>query len=145
MSDHLLPPNATAQERALSETIARVSDVPVPVREMYRADVISEDLLPWLAWAFSVDEWDTNWTADQKRAAVQSSVYVHQHKGTIGALRQALDALGYTIETQEWFQLTPQGDPYTFGLLVVIDGGGGVPTEEGWDYIERVALAAKNV
>ena len=34
MSD-LLPPNATAQERALANTIARISDVPLAARRMW--------------------------------------------------------------------------------------------------------------
>jgi phage tail P2-like protein len=114
----LLPPNATAAETALAETVARMSDVPVTVREVWDADTCPSGLLPWLAWAFDVDEWDTTWTDDQKRATIKASVGVHQHKGTIGAVEQAIAALGVSVQVQEWFNQAPAGTPYTFQLLL---------------------------
>lgn len=120
MSD-LLPPNSTPAERALSEAISRIGDVPVMVRQMWDADKIPLPLLPWLAWAYSVDEWDSKWTETQKRAAVKSALRVQRQKGTIGAVRQALEALGLSIVVQEWFNETPAGDPYTFRVYVETD------------------------
>lgn len=117
MSD-LLPPNATPQERALSNVAARVSDVPVPIRDMWNADTCPSNALAWLAWAFSVDQWDSNWTDAQQRAFIKSSVEVHRYKGTIGAVRDALAALGLSAQVQEWFAQEPAGDPYTFRILV---------------------------
>lgn len=120
MSD-LLPYNATPQERALSEAAARVSDVPVPLRDLWNPDTCPYDLLPWLAWAFSVDEWRNEWTDAQKRAVIKASVEVHRRKGTIGAVRDALAALGFGALVQEWFNQTPEGEPYTFRLLLSVD------------------------
>lgn len=140
----LLPPNATPQERALAEAVARVSDVPVPGRTLYDADTLQSALLPWLAWAFSLDEWNPNWTDAQKRQAIQNSLYVHGHKGTASALKRAMDALGITVYVLEWFQRVPAGDPYTFGLLLEIDNVG-IPDAAGWRSIEAIALGAKNV
>lgn len=120
----LLPPNATAAERALSEAIARTGDVPILVREMWNPDTCPMDLLPWLAWAFSVDEWDPSWSEIQKRQTIKKSIEVHSYKGTIGAVRESLAALGYDIEIQEWFRQTPFADPYTFRLLADVDQEG---------------------
>lgn len=120
----LLPCNATPQERALSEAIARLSDVPVLVREQWNPDTCPAALLPWLAWAMSVDVWDPAWTDAQKRGAIQASFAVHQRKGTIGAVRSALNALGLDIRMTEWFQDSPPAAPYTFRLSVVIDQSG---------------------
>lgn len=120
MSD-LLPPNSTPAERALAEAVSRLSDVPVRVREMWNADTIPLPLLPWLAWAYSVDEWDSAWLETQKRDAVKSSLRIQRQKGTIGAVRQALQALGLSIVVQEWFNETPQGDLYTFRVYVETD------------------------
>lgn len=117
MSD-LLPYNATDQERALAETTARISDVPVVVREVWDPDTCPSNVLPWLAWAFSVDDWDTNWSDAQKRQVIKQSVYSQRIKGTIGAVTRQLAALGYEIQILEWFQQSPKGTPYTFNVYI---------------------------
>lgn len=117
MSD-LLPSNATDQERALAETTSRISDVPVVVREVWNPDTCPSNILPWLAWAFSVDDWDTNWTDKQKRQVIKESVYSQRIKGTIGAVTRQLAALGYEIKILEWFQQEPEGTPYTFQVYI---------------------------
>lgn len=117
MSD-LLPYNATDQERALANTIARISDVPVVVREVWNPDTCPANVLPWLAWAFSVDDWDTNWTDKQKRNVIKQSVYSQRIKGTIGAVTRQLAALGYDIKILEWWQKEPEGEPYIFDVYI---------------------------
>ena len=64
----LLPPSATKQERALALATSRVSDVPLPIRTLWNPDTCPLELLPWLAWALSVDTWDPNWSESIKRA-----------------------------------------------------------------------------
>lgn len=118
MSEHLLPINATEGERAMATTIARVSNVPMPARFMWSPQTCPVALLPWLAWAFSVDQWDTAWTEQQKRAAIAAAYVVQRQKGTIGAVKRAVGALGLDIEIVEWFQQTPEGDPYTFHVAI---------------------------
>lgn len=142
-SDHMLPPNATPAEKSLSIVTARALDIPIPVREMWNPDTCPATHLPWLAWAFSVDDWDSAWTETQKRAVVRASYTVHRHKGTVGAVRSALAALGYATEMSEWFQWSPQGEPYTFGVTGDVDDRG--ISFSMFDEIERTALAAKNV
>jgi phage tail P2-like protein len=117
MSD-LLPANATAQERALSEAIERAGAVPVVVREVWNPDTCPAPLLAWLAWAFSVDEWDAAWTDAQKRDTIRRSIVVHRYKGTIGAVREALAALQFSARVQEWFNQIPAAEPYTFRVLL---------------------------
>lgn len=120
MSD-LLPPNSTPQERALSEAIARIGDIPARVRDVWNPDTCPGELLPWLAWAFSVDNWDVTWNEAQKRDTVKKSLEVHKYKGTIGAVRDALGALGINVEVQEWFNQSPAGTPYTFNVYLESD------------------------
>lgn len=121
MSDvtSLLPPNATEAMRAQEAVHARMVDMPAElVRTLQNPDAIPDDLLPWLAWAFGVDGWDETWTADQKRAAVKAAWSVRTHKGTIGAVRHAMAALGIDIDIVEWFEESPPGVPYTYRLRV---------------------------
>lgn len=141
MSD-LLPLNATPQERAISLAVGR--DVPTPIRGVWNPDTCPADLLPWLAWSFNLDTWDTNWTDEQKRGAIKSAVSVHKRKGTIGALRAALDALGYDIDVIEWFEKTPAGDPYTFRIDLTVDQVG-IPSSAAYDKLVEVANATKNL
>lgn len=121
MSDTLLPPNATAFESAMEGAAARISDVPVLAREVKRAAVAPESVLPWLAWEFSADNWAAGWTVEQKRQAIAQSVGVHRIKGTIGAVRGALAALGYEVRVQEWFNQSPAGTPYTFRVNIDVN------------------------
>lgn len=127
MSDTLLPSNATAVERAMELAAARVGDVNVPARHMWNPQTCPAALLPWLAWAFSVDTWDTTWTEAQKRATIAASYSVHRRKGTVGAVRRALTALGLGITIVEWWQETPKGAPYTFRISVDVDQTGAEP------------------
>lgn len=143
MSNDLLPPNATPQERALSEATARLSDVPLLVRESWNPDTCPTELLPWLAWAFSVDEWDTTWTEQEKRDVIKASLDVHKHKGTIGAIDRALKPLGYLIEVVEWWEETPPGEPYTFKIVMGSDSK--AISEDLYEKAERIVLQYKNL
>jgi phage tail P2-like protein len=115
----LLPISATAQERALSLSTARVGDVPVPHRTLWNPDTCAVSLLPWLAWALSVETWDANWSEAVKRAVVRASIDTHRRKGTAGAVKSALLALGATSELVEWFDKDPVGTPHTFTVNLV--------------------------
>lgn len=114
----LLPGNSTPLERQAAQTLAQIQRVRIPLRQLCNPDTCPVDLLPYLAWAFSVDRWDSKWTEAAKRAAIRSSHYVHSRKGTIGALRRVVEPLGYLIEVLEWWQTTPEGVPATFALKV---------------------------
>jgi phage tail P2-like protein len=98
-----------------------MSEIPVPLRDLVQPQECPTSWLPWMADNLSVDAWQPEWTESQKRAAIASSIPVHRLKGTISAVREALGALGLRIEVQEWFQLIPRGQPYTFRLVVTAD------------------------
>ena len=91
----LLPQNATPAEVALDEATARVGDVPSPLRELWDPDTCPASLLPWLAWALSVDNWDPAAPEGVKREVIRQSVALHRRKGTVSAIRGALLSAGY--------------------------------------------------
>lgn len=123
-AQQLLPGNSTPLERQAAQALAQIQRVPIPLRQLCNPDTCPVDLLPYLAWAFSVDRWDSKWTEAAKRAAIRSSHYIHSRKGTIGALRRVVEPLGYLIEVLEWWQTTPLGVPGTFAIKVgVLDTG----------------------
>jgi phage tail P2-like protein len=139
----LLPSNATELERLAAQALAQIERVPVPLRELWNPDTCPVELLPYLAWAFSVDRWSSAWPESAKRAAIKAAFFIHAHKGTIGALRRVVEPLGYLIEVLEWWEKTPTGVPGTFELLVgVLDTG---ITEEMYLELERLIDDAKPV
>lgn len=114
----LLPRNATALERQAAQALAHIQRVPIPLRQLYNPDLCPLPLLPYLAWAFSVDRWDSQWTETAKRAACKAAYFIHSRKGTIGALRRIVEPLGYLIEVVEWWQTVPLGTRATFALRI---------------------------
>jgi len=123
-AQQLLPNNSTPLESLAAQALAEIQRVPIPLRQLCNPNTCPVAVLPYLAWAFSVDRWDSNWTEATKRAAIRSSRYIHAHKGTIGALRRVVEPLGYLIEVMEWWQTAPEGVPGTFALKVgVLDTG----------------------
>jgi phage tail P2-like protein len=120
----LLPPNASQLEQLAAQSLARIERVPIPIRDLVNPDRCPVELLPYLAWAFSVDRWDSNWSEAIKRQVIKTSYYVHSRKGTIGALRRVVEPLGYLIEVLEWWQTVPEGEPGTFAIKIgVLDTG----------------------
>jgi len=88
-SPSLLPFNASAMERAI-EAAARPDILPVPITQLWNADTCPEPLLPWLAWALHVDEFDDIPTEAGKREAIRLSLALHRKKGTPWAIQRAL-------------------------------------------------------
>lgn len=127
----------------MAGAVARISDVPVPNKSLYDPATCPAALLPWLAWAFSVDEWNPNWSETQKRGAISSSVYVHRHKGTIGAVKAALSALGVGVQLQEWFNQIPSGAPYTYQLQLEVTEAG--ITQAAYEQLQDVVDGTKNI
>jgi phage tail P2-like protein len=139
MNSDLLPPNSTPQERALSLAVDRPARV--PTRTLWDPRTCPAGILPWLAWALSVDEWDSTWSEDEKRTAIAESVEFHRRKGTIGALRKALERLGYEVEIDE-----QTGQAYTFRLLFKVGQGaaGGALLDAAITKATEIALRQKN-
>lgn len=93
-TDHLLPSNASPLERALSRAAGRFAPAPV-IPGLWNAYTCPAALLPHLAWALAVDDWDPTWGEDRKRDAIANARYIHQHKGTLAAVRRALAVMGH--------------------------------------------------
>lgn len=138
----LLPPSATPTERKLATVNAKACDLPVDVlRTLWNPHTCPAWRLPSLAAERSVDRWDENWPEATKRKVIANAPFVHRHKGTIGALRRAVEPLGYLIRVLYWYQETPNATPGTFKLDVgVLDTG---ITELMYAELERLIDDAK--
>ena len=111
----LLPANATALERRLEQVLARIEQIDVPVRDLWNPAACPAALLPWLAWALSVDTWRSDWPETTKRAVIAAAPQVHRLKGTLGAVRRAVAAVadGKPNRVVTWFDPDGSGLPYT--------------------------------
>lgn len=139
MSNSLLPPGSSALERRLAQACSGISGLNVPLRDLWNPDTCPVNFLPYLAWAFSVDRWDESWAESVKRKVVKDAFYIHQHKGTVSAIRRVVEPLGYLIRVIEWWKTNDV--PGTFRLEVgVLDTG---ITEEMYHELERVIADAK--
>lgn len=99
----VLPRHSTEFERALEQAslwVIRNSEIV----DVWNPDKCPKQFLPWLAWSVSVDEWDAAWSVERKRDIIRSSVAIHRLKGTKGAVRRALEAMGFGPEIVEWFE-----------------------------------------
>ncbi|MCA5967419.1 phage tail protein I [Pseudomonas sp. P129] len=137
----LLPLNSTQLERAIEVATNEVTQI--PLRTLYNPQTCPAHLLYHLAWAWSVDRWDDEWSEPVKRAAIAASFFIHARKGTIGAIRRVVEPLGYLIDVMEWWETVPQGIPGTFALKVgVLDTG---ITEEMYQELTALIDDAKPV
>jgi phage tail P2-like protein len=115
----ILPGNATRTERSLEAASGdRVERMPVPVGDLWDPDACPEAALPWLAWALSVDRWDPDWPLDAKRAVVADSVRHHRVKGTLAAVRRALEDVGAIYDVEE----NPGGAAFTLQVDIFNSG-----------------------
>ncbi len=92
----LLPPNSTALERAIEGAMASpITAIEIPISQLWNPQTCPLHMLPYLAWALSVDEWDPNWSEEDQRNVVAESVELHRLKGTLGSIKRVLKSAGY--------------------------------------------------
>ncbi|HAT3644816.1 TPA: phage tail protein I [Raoultella ornithinolytica] len=103
MSSSLLPPGSSALERRLAQACSGISDLKVPLRDLWNPWKCPAKFLPYLAWAFSVDSWDENWSDAEKRSVIGEAFWLHQRKGTVAALRRVIEKMGYSLSITEWW------------------------------------------
>lgn len=141
MTSSLLPPGASALERRLAQACSGISDLNVPLRDLWNPWKCPAKFLPYLAWAFSVDRWEETWTETAKRQAVSDAFWIHQRKGTVAAVKRVIEGLGYSMTLEEWWKVAdPAG---TFRLEIDLNEIG--ITEPMIYELERIIGDAKPV
>lgn len=117
MTASILPANLADLERDLDAALARIGEVEIPISLLWDPWNCPLDVLPYLAWAVSVDMWRSDWPEVVKRRVVAGSFHLHRIKGTRPAVEHALAALGVEAEVTEWFEEQPPAERGTFSLL----------------------------
>lgn len=83
----ILPGNGTPFERALLAAMLH-HGLDVPLADLWNPARCPLPLLPYLAWALSVDVWQNEWPEVKKRQVVADSIELHRLKGTLEGLRR---------------------------------------------------------
>lgn len=122
----LLPCNATEFEKSMEQATAIMENQYVTIRDYWNISSIPVQQMPWLAWEWSVDNWDSNWSEQTKRNMLKDSFFYHRKKGTLQSVQDIIQDLGSNISIKEWWQTDPIGSPYTFHA--VVDSGAGEST-----------------
>lgn len=153
-TDPLLPPAQTRLEAALGQSMRPAGLTPEAIATLWNPWLIPANLLPWLAWALHVDNWDDAATEAQQRDAISQSILLHRKKGTPWAIKRALSTLGIEIDLLDqraqreiYAALDPSRLNGTWSLdgsrkIVALDRVTGVPQIQHWaQFIVRLNLA----
>ncbi|MGP7469737.1 phage tail protein I [Klebsiella pneumoniae] len=141
MNNSLMATGSSVLEQRAAEACAVISDLSVPLRDLWNPWKCPAKFLPYLAWAFSVDRWDEDWTETQKRQAIIDSFWLHQRKGTIAAVRRVIEDMGFSPSLTEWWQVDdPAG---TFRLEIDVNEVG--LTSKSLDELNRLINETKPV
>ena len=116
MMDDLLPASASRLERALDGLQARLTHLDVRLADLWNPHSCPAKFLPFLAASLSLDHWDSDWPIEDKRGAIAAAMRVHAHKGTRGAVQDALAGLGIEARIIEWFETPATLARGTFAL-----------------------------
>ncbi|CDO37275.1 phage tail protein I [Novosphingobium sp. KN65.2] len=117
----LLPPGSTPLEKSLEQIAATRLDIATAVRSVWSPDDCPIELLPWLAWGLSLDNWSTNWPEPIKRERVRQAISIARRKGTAESVRSVVASFGGSVAIREWWQSEPKSDPHTFDLVLNLD------------------------
>lgn len=141
MNNSLMATGSSLLEQRAAAACASISDLSVPLRDLWNPWKCPVKFLPYLAWAFSVDRWEETWTETEKRQAVSDAFWIHQRKGTVAAVRRVIETQGYSMTLQEWWKVAdPAG---TFRLEIDLNDIG--ITESMIKELERIIGDAKPV
>ncbi|SON55533.1 phage tail protein I [Hartmannibacter diazotrophicus] len=119
VAEALLPISAMPLEKAiLAAELARLGTyTPETIATIWNPATCPAVLLPWLAWAVSVDVWDAAWPESIQRAVIAAAPGVHRIKGARKALTSALAAMTVDCQITEWWQREPVGRRGTFDVI----------------------------
>lgn len=119
----LLPANRSKLEVAIEQEQAgkycRIH--PEILAQIHNPLTCPVELLPWLAYAASVDVYNEAWAEHTKRAVIANAFAAHRQKGLHGSIETALSALGVSVEVIEWWQAKPPAEVGTMEVIVHVD------------------------
>ena len=139
-ANHLLPPNSSALEKALSTLAGRIDTLGYQLENLMDPAACPVSFLPCLAWGLSVDGWRADLPEAIKRSMISAALLVHKRKGSAAALKDVMKSLAVHGRITEWWEKSPADPPHTFQLDFFVNDNLG---ESGEAVFLSSALEAK--
>lgn len=76
--------------------------------------------LDHIATQWDVRVWRESWTEDLKRSVLSTAIIDKRKKGTVAAVKGALESISSIATIEEWWQKNPKGIPHTFTVYATV-------------------------
>lgn len=122
--------NVKAAAEALDSKLQAVSkEVDIPLI-YFRLNELSSEQLDHIAYAWDASVWRESWTIEIKRNVLNNVIREKRKRGTLGAVKAAIETIGSVTDVTEWWQENPKGVPHTFKITARINHYPGVLDSE---------------
>ena len=122
VKDSNVKASADALDPALQE-VSRKVDIP----SIYiRIDTLTSEQLDHMAAAWDASVWRQSWPIQIKRNVLHNVILEKRKRGTLGAVKKAIETIASFTDLTEWWQETPKGIPHTFKVIASLNNYEGV-------------------
>lgn len=118
--------NVKASAEALDPSLQEVSrNVDIP--SIYiRINSLTSEQLDHMAAAWDASVWRQSWPIQIKRRILNNVILEKRKRGTLGAVKKAIETIASFTSLSEWWQETPKGTPHTFKVIASLNNYEGV-------------------
>lgn len=118
--------NVKASADALDPSLQDVSKkVDIPSIYLRLGELTSEQL-DHMAAAWDASVWRQSWPLQIKRSVLNNVILEKRKRGTLGAVKKAIETIASFTSLTEWWQETPKGTPHTFKVIASLNNYDGV-------------------
>lgn len=118
--------NFKASADALDPSLQEVSKkVDIPSIYLRLGELTSEQL-DHMAAAWDASVWRQSWPLQIKRSVLNNVIREKRKRGTLGAVKKAIETIASFTSLTEWWQETPKGTPHTFKVVASLNNYEGV-------------------
>lgn len=109
--------NVAASAKAIDPELKLVADnIDIPALYV-NIDRLPGDVLDHLATQYDVTVWRDSWPVAIKRSVLKTAIAEKRKKGTVSAVKKALESIASQATIEEWWQKEPKGKPHTFSII----------------------------
>lgn len=118
--------NVKASAEALDPSLQEVSrNVDIP--SIYvRINSLTSEQLDHMAAEWDASVWRSSWPIQIKRRILNNVILEKRKRGTLGAVKKAIETIASFTSLTEWWQETPKGTPHTFKVIASLNNYEGV-------------------
>ena len=138
-------PSSIAQDE---NVIASAKSIDPHLRELYKnvdiaailanIDKLTSVQLDHLAMGYDVRPWRDSWSVALKRSAVKANIINKRKRGTLAAVKAAVESLGSAVRIVSWYEKDPPGTPGTFTIYVALNISEGLVAADMQEDIQLV-------